>query len=138
TGVRHSEFNASATNPVHFLQIWIMPESKGLEPSYESKNFGTEQRQGRLKLVGSQNGRDGSVTIHQDVNLYLASLKQGDRLSHQIEDSRRVWVQVAQGEITLNNQLLQAGDGAAITDETEIVISGNNLDSEILLFDLAN
>lgn len=138
TGVRHSEFNASATNPVHFLQIWIMPESKGLEPSYESKNFSPEQRQGRLKLVGSPDGRDGSVTIHQDVNLYLASLKEGDQLNHKIEDSRRVWVQVTQGEITLNNQLLQAGDGAAITDETEIVISGNNPDSEILLFDLAN
>lgn len=137
TGVTHSEFNASDTNPVHLLQIWIMPEQSGLEPSYEEKNFDQEQRQGKLKLVGSRDGRDNSVTIHQDVNLYLASLNQSDRLTHQIDANRAVWLQVAKGEVKLNDRLLQAGDGAAIINEAEIAIAGNSSDSEILLFDLA-
>ena len=137
TGVRHSEFNASDTNPVHLLQIWIMPEQSGLEPSYEEKNFDQEQKQGKLKLVGSRDGRDNSVTIHQDVNLYLASLNQSDRLTHQIDANRAVWLQVAKGEVKLNDRLLQAGDGAAIINEAEIAIAGNSSDSEILLFDLA-
>ncbi len=137
TGVTHSEFNASDTNPVHLLQIWIMPEQSGLESSYEEKNFDQEQRQGELKLVGSRDGRDNSVTIHQDVNLYLASLNQSDRLTHQIEANRAVWLQVAKGEVKLNDRLLQAGDGAAIINEAEIAIAGNSSDSEILLFDLA-
>lgn len=137
TGVRHSEFNASDTNPVHFLQIWIIPEQKDLEPSYEEKNFSPEAKQGKLALVGSRDGRENSVTIHQDVNLYLGSLQVGDRLNHKINQNRAVWLQVTQGEIQLNHQLLQAGDGAAITNETEIAIAGNSEDSEILLFDLA-
>ena len=137
TGVRHSEFNASATNPVHFLQIWIMPEQTRLQPSYEEKNFATEEKQGKLRLVGSRDGRDDSVTIHQDVNLYLASLSQSDRLTYQTRDNRAVWLQVTKGGIMLNEQLLQAGDGAAIADETEIAIAGNSEDSEILLFDMA-
>lgn len=137
TGVRHSEFNASDTNPVHLLQIWIMPEQSGLQPSYEEKNFDQEQRQGKLRLVGSRDGRDNSVTIHQDVNLYLASLNQSDRLSHQINANRAVWVQVTKGEVKLNDLLLQAGDGAAIINEAEIAIAGDSSDSEILLFDLA-
>lgn len=137
TGVRHSEFNASDTNPVHFLQIWIIPEQKGLEPSYEEKNFSPEAKQGKLALVGSRDGRENSVTIHQDVNLYLGSLQVGDRLIHKINHNRAVWLQVTQGEIKLNHHLLQAGDGAAITNETEIAIAGNSEDSEILLFDLA-
>ncbi|MGF1590138.1 MAG: pirin family protein [Pleurocapsa sp.] len=137
TGVRHSEFNASDTNPVHLLQIWIMPEENGLQPSYEEKNFGKEQRKGKLRLIGSRDGRDNSVTIHQDVDLYLASLNQSDRLTYQINDHRAVWLQVTQGEVKLNDRLLQAGDGAAIIKEAEIAISGNSSDSEILLFDLA-
>ena len=114
-----------------------MPEQSGLEPSYEEKNFDQEQRQGKLKLVGSRDGRDNSVTIHQDVNLYLASLNQSDRLTHQIDANRAVWLQVAKGEVKLNDRLLQAGDGAAIINEAEIAIAGNSSDSEILLFDLA-
>ena len=142
TGIRHSEFNASQTNPVHFLQIWIVPEKNGLEPSYEEKNFEQEGRQGKLQLIGSRDGRDNSVTIHQDANLYLASLSQSDRLFHKIAHNRGVWIQVVKGSVQLNDQLLQTGDGAAITDETEIVLSGNNISenngkSEILLFDLA-
>ncbi|MEL6909492.1 MAG: pirin family protein [Cyanobacteria bacterium J06598_4] len=137
TGVRHSEFNASKENPVHFLQIWILPETQGLEPSYEEKNFSSEIEQGKLTLVGSRDGRDNSVTIHQDVNLYLGSVGKSDRLDYQIAEERAVWLQVTQGKIKLNGRLLEAGDGAAISDETEIAIAGSSLDSEILMFDMA-
>ncbi|MEO1690810.1 MAG: pirin family protein [Cyanobacteria bacterium J06631_6] len=137
TGVRHSEFNASKENPVHFLQIWILPETQGLEPSYEEKNFSSEIEQGKLTLVGSRDGRDNSVTIHQDVNLYLGSLGKSDRLNYQLAEDRAVWLQVTQGKVKLNEQLLEAGDGAAISDETEIAIAGSSLDSEILMFDMA-
>ena len=135
TGVRHSEFNASKTNPVHFLQIWIMPEKRGLQPSYEEKNF--SQTKGNLTLVGSKDGRNNSVTIHQDVNLYLGSLDKSDRLIYKIDNNRAVWLQVTKGEVKLNDRLLQAEDGAAIMDEAELAIAGNSPDSEILLFDLA-
>ncbi|MCC0175662.1 pirin family protein [Waterburya agarophytonicola K14] len=142
TGVRHSEFNASDTNPVHFLQIWIEPDTKGLEPSYEEKNFTSEETQGKLRLVGSRDGRDGSVIIHQDVNLYLASLGKGDRLTHKISDNRVGWLQVTKGAVLLEDRLLQAGDGAGIMDEVEVKIeygtdAGNDLETEILFFDLA-
>lgn len=137
TGVRHSEFNASKTNPVHFLQIWILPETNGLEPSYEEKNFSSQIAAGKLTLVGSRDGRDNSVTIHQDVNLYVGSLGKSDRLTYQIADNRAVWLQVTKGEVRLNDRLLQAGDGAAIVDETEIAIAGDRSDSEIMLFDMA-
>lgn len=137
TGVRHSEFNASATEAVHLLQIWILPEERGLEPSYEEKNFSSELKPGQLTLLGSRDGRNNSVTIHQDVNLYLGLLNTSDRLTYQIKDNRGIWLQIAKGEIKLNERLLQAGDGAAITDETEIAIAGNSPDAEFLLFDLA-
>ena len=140
TGIRHSEFNASDSNPVHFLQIWIMPDQAGLEPSYEEKNFTPEEKQGKLRLVGSPDGREGSVTIHQDVNLYLASLSQGDSLTHKIADNRVAWLQITKGTVLLGDTLLQAGDGAAIVDESEIAIAytgDENQETEILLFDLA-
>ena len=137
TGVRHSEFNASDLNPVHFLQIWLMPDKNGLEPSYEEKNFSSVDKQGKLVLVGSPDGRDNSVTIHQDVNLYLSSLSEGDRLTYEIAEERAVWLQVIKGKVELNDRLLQAGDGAAIVDEAEIAIAGKDPDSEILLFDMA-
>ena len=137
TGVRHSEFNASDTEPVHLLQIWIMPEQKALKPSYEEKKFAPEAKQGKLRLVGSKDGRDNSVTIHQDVDLYLASLISGDRFTHEVKNDRVAWLQVAKGAVLLNEKLLQAGDGAAVTDETKIAIAGNSQDSEILLFDMA-
>ncbi|MEL6927836.1 MAG: pirin family protein [Cyanobacteria bacterium J06600_6] len=137
TGVRHSEFNASNTNPVHFLQIWIMPNENNLEPSYEEKNFSSAIANNKLVLVGSAEGRDGSVTIHQDVNLYLGSLDKGDHLTHNIAADRAVWLQVVKGEIELNDRSLQAGDGAAIADESEIAIASLNAGSEILLFDMA-
>ena len=134
TGVRHSEFNASDLNPVHFLQIWIMPEQRGLKPSYEEKHFDRQSK--GLTLIGSRSGRDNSVTIHQDVDLYLASLDKSDRLTYKIDADRAVWLQVTKGEVKLNQKLLQAGDGAAIIDET-VAIAGNSSDSEILLFDMA-
>jgi redox-sensitive bicupin YhaK (pirin superfamily) len=137
TGVRHSEFNASKTNPVHLLQIWIVPEQTGLQPSYEEKNFSSQIRSGKLTLIGSRDGRDNSVTIHQDVNLYLGSLSQSDRLTYKIDDNRAVWLQVTTGLVKLNDRLLQAGDGAAIMNEAELAIAGNSPDSEILLFDMA-
>ena len=136
TGVRHSEFNASDFNPVHFLQIWILPEQRGLQPSYEEKHFDRESRQG-LTLIGSRSGRNNSITIHQDVDFYLASLNQSDRLTYQIDADRAVWLQVTKGEVKLNQKLLQAGDGAAIIDEAEVAIAGNSSEGEILLFDMA-
>lgn len=138
TGVRHSEFNASDTNPVHFLQIWIVPETTNLEPSYEEKNFSSEIQQGALTLIGSRDGRDNSVTIHQDVNLYLGSLGESDRLTYKIKEHRGVWLQVVKGKVQLNHQVLEPGDGAAIQDETEIEIVGSTPNSEILLFDMAS
>ncbi|MEM8828359.1 MAG: pirin family protein [Cyanobacteria bacterium P01_G01_bin.19] len=142
TGVRHSEFNASNSNPVHFLQIWIMPDKAGLEPSYEEKNFTPEEKQGNLRLVGSPDGRNGSVTIHQDVNLYLASLGKGDRLTHKVDENRAVWLQVTKGAVLLGDRILTAGDGAAIVDEPEIAIAhsadlADDVETEILLFDMA-
>lgn len=138
TGVTHSEFNASDEEIVHLLQIWILPQETGIRPSYEEKHFDPIERQGKLKLVGSPDGRDGSVTIHQDVNLYVGNLQQGDRVNYSLKDNRVVWIQVAQGSILLNQKLLQAGDGAAIVDETEITLTGESETAEILLFDLTH
>ena len=135
TGVAHSEFNASATEPVHFLQIWIIPDRTGLTPSYEEKNFPVATRRG-LTLIGSPDGRDGSVTIHQDVNLYVGNLNSGDRLTYNIEENKAVWIQVVKGSVTLNGKTVEAGDGAAIIDESEIALAGQIDDSEFLLFDL--
>ena len=137
TGITHSEFNASTTEPVHFLQIWLLPNRRGLKPSYEEKHFAPQEKSGQLVLVGSNDGRNNSVTIHQDVDLYVASLHSSDRLNYQIACDRVVWLQVAKGSILLNNKLLEAGDGAAIIDETEIALTGNSDSGEILLFDLA-
>lgn len=138
TGVTHSEFNASNEEIVHLLQIWILPQETGIQPSYEEKHFDLVERQGKLKLVGSPDGRDGSVTIHQDVYLYVGNLQQGDRVNYNLKDNRVVWIQVAQGSILLNQQLLQAGDGAAIVNETEITLTGESETAEILLFDLTH
>ncbi|NES80269.1 MAG: pirin family protein [Moorea sp. SIO2B7] len=137
TGIAHSEFNASTTEPVHFLQIWIVPEKTGIEPSYEQKHFSLNEKQGRLRLVASPDGRDNSVTIHQDANLYVAALNNGDRVNHSTDNNRSLWLQIARGSADINGQTLQAGDGAAITQETEMVIAATTDDTEILLFDLA-
>ncbi|MEL7312610.1 MAG: pirin family protein [Pseudomonadota bacterium] len=136
TGVRHSEYNASKTDPVHFLQIWIIPDRKGLEPSYEQTTFSQEDKQGRLRLVGSRDGRDGSVTIHQDVDLYASVLSTGDSVSHSIEAGRVGWLQVARGEVQIDGQQLKAGDGVAITGPSDLAIEAAT-STEFLLFDMA-
>lgn len=135
TGIAHSEFNASQTDPVHFLQIWVLPEERGLAPSYEQKSFPAGARNGRLQLVGARDGRDGAVTIHQDLDLFVANLKQGDAVSHVLRPHRKAWVQVTRGEVTVNGAVAGQGDGAALTDETEIRIAAND-NAEVLLFDL--
>lgn len=135
SGVRHSEFNASKTEPVHFLQIWIIPEKEGLKPSYEQKSFSTEEKRGRLRLIGSRDGRDGSVTIHQDVSLYAAALKAGDALTHTIAEGRGAWVQVARGTAKLNGTELKAGDGVAVGQSGALTLEGVD-DGEVLLFDM--
>jgi redox-sensitive bicupin YhaK (pirin superfamily) len=136
TGIRHSEYNGSRTDPAHFLQIWILPEARGLAPGYEQKAFPLEEKQGRLRLVGSRDGREGSVTIHQDVDLYSTVLRDGDRVEHTLRPGRHAWVQVARGQARLNGLELREGDGAAVTDEPKLVIEGTG-DAELLLFDLA-
>ncbi len=137
TGVRHSEMNPSREHPVHFLQIWIIPSQNGLPPSYEQKAFAVAERRGRLRIVASPDGRDGSVTIHQDATLSLALLSSADRVRHEMRPGRVAWVQVARGEVTVNGNSLRAGDGAAVTDETALEIAGKGpQDAEILLFDL--
>ena len=135
TGVRHSEYNASDTDPVHFMQIWILPEKDGAEPGYEQKAFTAEEKQGRLKLVGSRDGRDGSVTIHQDVNLYASLLGADDSVSYELGDGRNGWVQVARGSVRLNGNELSAGDGVALRGEQTVTVDGVD-DAEILLFDM--
>ena len=136
TGIRHSEYNASKTDLVHLLQIWILPDQNGIEPSYEQKSFEISQSQNQLKLVGSRDGREGSVTIHQNVNLYAATLQSENTIIHTLTPGRVGWLQVARGAVTLNGQLLTAGDGAAIAEELDLKLQGTQ-DAEILLFDIA-
>ncbi|MFO1088120.1 MAG: pirin family protein [Hyphomicrobiales bacterium] len=136
TGVRHSEFNASDTEPVHFLQIWIIPEKRGIAPGYEQKSFADAEKQGRFRLIGSRDGREGSLTIHQDVDLYAAVLSPGDAVTHPIREGRGLWVQVVKGQISVNGQSLKAGDGLAVEESaTADVVALSR--SEVLLFDLA-
>jgi redox-sensitive bicupin YhaK (pirin superfamily) len=135
TGVTHSEFNASDSEPVHFLQIWVLPEKHGLQPSYEQKAFPDEEKRGRLRLVGSRDGRDGSVTIHQDVDLYATRLGAGDSVDHELAEGRKGWVQIAQGSAVLNGERLHPGDGMAIEGPAPIILSGVS-EAELLLFDM--
>lgn len=133
-GIQHSEFNASKTEPVHFLQIWLLPERAGLAPSYEQKNF--PDRDGRLRLVASRDGRDGSVTIHTDADLYASVLRPGDALSHRFQEGRIGWLQVARGAVDVNGTRLREGDGLAIADEPAITITAAPEGGEALLFDM--
>jgi redox-sensitive bicupin YhaK (pirin superfamily) len=134
TGVMHSERNPSPDEPVHFLQIWIVPERRGITPGYEQKHFTEEERSGALRLLASRGGRDGSISIHQDVDLYAAIVNGGAPLTHAVAAGRHGWLQVVRGEAQVNGQTLAAGDGAAIEDERSVTISGNG--AEVLLFDL--
>ncbi|MGI8653624.1 MAG: pirin family protein [Pyrinomonadaceae bacterium] len=136
TGVSHSEMNASETEPAHLLQIWIQPEREGIDPGYEQKEFSEASKQGKLRLVASPGGVDGSVTIQQDAKLYDAALAPGDEVSYPLGEGRYAWLQVVIGAISVGGTLLQAGDGAAISEENSLDIRASEA-AEILLFDLA-
>jgi redox-sensitive bicupin YhaK (pirin superfamily) len=137
TGIRHSEFNASATDPVHFLQIWILPEARGLAPSYEEKRFEAADKAGRLCLIAASGGREGAVHINQDVDLYAAVLKAGDEVRHSFRAGRLGWLQVARGRLGVNGMALGVGDGLAIAEEAAITLAGSGEGAEVLLFDMA-
>lgn len=136
TGVQHSEFNPSSSELVHFLQIWIVPERHGITPSYEQKAFADEEKRGRLLLVASRNGRDGSVTIHQDADLYDSLLGPGQQVIHSIAARRVAYLHLVRGAIRVNGTHLLTGDAAKIESEQELVIAADE-DSELLLFDMA-
>jgi redox-sensitive bicupin YhaK (pirin superfamily) len=136
TGVTHSEFNASQTTPVHLLQIWIFPDKKGLKPRYEQKTFPESEKRGKLRLVASSDGREGSVTVHQDMQLYASVLEKGETLTYENPEKRHVWLQVARGKATLNDLELGAGDGVAISGKERLELQAREK-SEFLLFDLA-
>ena len=135
TGVLHSEYNPSRKEPVHFLQIWIFPEKKSLKPGYEQKAFPDAERKNRLRLVASRDGRDGSLTIHQDAELYTTLLSRGESVSHPLKAGRFAWVQVARGAATLNGKPLATGDGAAVSGEKSLELKAT-ADAEVLMFDL--
>jgi quercetin 2,3-dioxygenase len=135
TGIRHSEFNPSAEEPVHLLQIWILPERKNLEPSYEERAFSDAERQGKLRLIAARDGRDGAVTIHQDADVYASLLDSGQQVVHELADGRTAWLQLIKGELKLNNTQLEAGDGAAVTAESRLQITARQ-SAEFLLFDM--
>ncbi len=138
TGIRHSEFNGSATAPVHFLQIWLLPDRPGHPPSYEQKAFPAEERRGRLRLVASPGGEGGSTTIHQDARVYAALLGGGQTASLELSPGRHAWVQVARGAVEVNGTRLEAGDGAAISEEARLALTGRGAEeAEVLVFDLA-
>ena len=136
TGVTHSEFNHSKTEGVHFLQIWILPETRGSAPGYEQKRFEPAERQGRLRLIAARDGRDGAVTVHQDMSLYAALLAPGDTVRHGFAAGRQGWLQVARGAVKIGEATLHAGDGAAIQQTDQVEITGVEA-AELLLFDLA-
>jgi hypothetical protein len=135
TGIMHSEFNPSSTDPLHFLQIWIIPNRIGLPPSYEQKEFPIEQRRGQLRLVAAPDGREDAVTVHQDARLFVASLQESEKVVHTVERGRGIWLQVARGIIVLNGTEMREGDGAAAVSEMAMEIEADT-DAEVLLFDL--
>lgn len=136
TGIRHSEFNPSSDLPVHFYQIWIEPDAKGLPPGYEQHSFADDELANQLRLVASVDGRRNSLTIHQQADVYLSRLDAGSEVSHQLEEGRHAWLQVLRGEVSLNGQPLDVGDGAAVSNETTLSIESKHA-AEIMLFDLA-
>jgi hypothetical protein len=135
TGVQHSEFNHSKSELVHFLQIWIIPDAQGIPPGYAERNVPDEQKRGRLRLIVSADGRDDSIPIQQDADLYAALLEPGETVQHHFAPDRNGWIQVARGKVSIKGAPLSAGDGAAIVNEDRITIRGD-ADSEILLFDM--
>lgn len=136
TGIVHSEYNASDTQLVHFLQIWIQPQELGLKPSYEQKFMAEAEKKGNLRLIGSPDGKNGSVIIHQDVYLYATILKSGEEVKHIFESNRQAWIHVARGSVEILGKSLKAGDAIALINPSEVKIKSIETNSELLLFDL--
>jgi len=137
TGIRHSEFNHSKSEPVHFLQIWVLPDKQGLAPRYDQKSFPSTEKRDRLRLVGSPDGRDGSIVIHQDAEIYDALLGRGHAVTHALKAGRKSWIQVVGGAVEVNGTAAVAGDGVAVEDEAVVSITARADDTEVLVFDLA-
>lgn len=135
TGVLHSEYS-SPTDKTHLLQIWILPEKQNLQPGYEQKYFAPEEKQGKLRLVASRGGDDGSVTINQDVSLYASVFSKGDSDEHELGEGRHAWIQVISGSLDVNGTTLEKGDGAAVSDERLLQLKATDDNTEFLLFDL--
>jgi redox-sensitive bicupin YhaK (pirin superfamily) len=136
TGITHSEFNPSESEPVHLYQIWLLPERDGIEPSYEQKRFPESERRNRLRLVASPDGADGSLLIHLDARVWLATIIDDEQLTHGLGEGRHAWLQVLRGSVSFNGQRMETGDGTAISEETALAIKARG-DAEIMLFDLA-
>jgi quercetin 2,3-dioxygenase len=136
TGIEHSEFNPSETEPVHLYQIWLFPEKRGLTPSYDQRAFTDDERNGKLRVVASPDGRDGSLTIHQNAEVYLATLGAGTQIEHRLGPGRHAWIQVLRGGIGLNGIELSASDGAAVSEEGRLALHAKQA-SEVMLFDLS-
>ena len=138
TGVRHSEFNPSRTEPVHFYQIWLLPRATGIQPSYEQQLFALDDMRGRLRLVASPDGADGSLTVNQDARVYLATVGAGDSVIHELSPGRHAWLQVVRGRLQANSLPLDTSDGLAVSDEPRLEIANaNTAPAELMLFDLA-
>jgi redox-sensitive bicupin YhaK (pirin superfamily) len=135
TGILHSEFNPSPSEPVHFYQIWLTPDREGYEPSYEQRRIDPAEMQGKLRLMASPDGSDGSLTIHQDARVYLAGLHAGQSVAHVLAPNRHAWLQVIRGKVTLNGESLATSDGVAVSDEQKLTIQSAE-DTEVMLFDL--
>jgi quercetin 2,3-dioxygenase len=136
TGIQHSEFNNSKSEPVHFLQIWILPDRQNITPRYDQRDFPSSEKRGKLRLVASKDGREGSVVIHQDIDLYVTDLSSGDRITFEMKSNRFAWIQVARGIATLNGESLREGDGVQINRPEQLELT-TEASAEILLFDLA-
>ncbi len=136
TGVTHSEYNHSSSELVHFLQIWVLPEQRGLPPGYEQRAFAASEKRGQLRLIASRDGRTGSVTIHQDVDVYATLLVAREQVVHRLRPGRHAWLQVARGSVTVNDLRLTSSDGAAVSEEQTITIVGTEA-AELLVFNLA-
>jgi redox-sensitive bicupin YhaK (pirin superfamily) len=132
TGITHSEFNPSRTEPVHLLQIWILPETRGIKPSYEQKQIDRSEMKGQLRLVAAREPTDDAVKIHQDARL-MATVLDGETVKYDMQPGRYAWIQIARGTMAVNGSALEAGDGVAVSDERQVTLSGNG---EVLLFDL--
>jgi redox-sensitive bicupin YhaK (pirin superfamily) len=134
-GITHSEYNHSSSEEVHFLQIWFLPDAVGVEPGYAQKAFSDEEKRGQFRLVASRQGREGSLSLHQDVDMSVALVDGEERVSYPVRAGRALWVQVARGEVLMNGELLKAGDGVALADEPELVFEQGR-EAEVILFDM--